>query len=226
MNVLFVTVGTSTLTNARIGKCPNNRDNSRLRKASENYLADVDKVPTRWDSLRRELIAAHLNYWEQARPYVREKRNYLETSAELISTYRLFDYLREDNPNLAFDRLVLLESATPEGQFSASVVKAVMESEKYDVPVAKEDIDVAEIPGLDKQFVELFTVVPTLVRDLSAGGSAYFNVTGGYKGVATVIGMLAKAKFYQVYYQHEREHFPMFLDYRKSTSSKRANAWL
>jgi putative CRISPR-associated protein (TIGR02619 family) len=225
MNVLFVTVGTSTLTNSRVGKCPNNRDNSSLRKASENYLADTEKIPSRWDSLSKELIEAHLRYWEQPGPYIRNKDNYLETSAELISTYRLFDYLKEDNPNLLFEKVILLESATKEGQFSAGVVKAAMKSDRYEIPVAKQNIDVKTIPGLDKKFVELFTVVPELVREVTAGGSAYFNVTGGYKGVATVVGMLAKAKFYQVYYQHEREHFPMFLDYRKSTSSNKASVW-
>ena len=214
MSFLFATVGTSSLKNALVGTV-GGRDNSVLRKEAGNYLRDPEKSPERWTALRDHLIEAHEAYWDMPQEYAANPANYYQTSAELISTFQMFALLAARHPGRTIRRIVLLASATPEGRFAAEVVLGVMQSPKYHIPLSKDHIGIHPIPGLDKQFVDLSEVVPAMVREYRpdpSQGLVHFNVTGGFKGTAVVIGMLAAEHGYALFYQHESLHIPIFIN--------------
>lgn len=222
MSFLFATVGTSSLKNALVGTV-GGRDNAALRTEVGEYLGDHEKAPEKWAALRDRLIAAHELYWDMAREYVTNPANYHQTSAELISTYQMFTLLADRHPGRTIRRIVLLASATAEGRFAAEVVLGVMRSAKYGIPVSKDQIGIHPIPGLDRQLVDLSEVLPAMVREYRpdpSHGLVHFNVTGGFKGTAVVIGMLAAEHGYALFYQHESLHIPIFINPRGRMSPR------
>ena len=93
MKILYVTVGTSAITNAGIGKPPGGRDNTALQGDMRRYREDKGKDFGRWGKLFDDLVKAHFRYWEMPEDYTTNPYNFLQSSAELTSTYCLF---RED----------------------------------------------------------------------------------------------------------------------------------
>lgn len=218
MKVLFVTVGTSALTNRGIGKPPNGRDNTALQEQMRRYQEGKNKDFGRWGRLFEDLVAAHLKYWELGDEFVSNRYNFLQSSAELTSTYCLF---RDQGPGFSVDRLVLLPTDTPEGWMASKVVLAVMKNPKYDIRVAKDQIVEETIPGLESDMQELAEGLESAIRKHSPSDhdQRWVNVTGGLKGTSMMLGRLSAEHHYTIYYQHETLDSPVYMrDLRTSGS--------
>jgi hypothetical protein len=204
MKILYVTVGTSAITNAGIGKPPDGRDNTTLQGDMRLYREDKRKDFGRWGKLFDDLVAAHIRYWEMPEDYSINPYNFLQSSAELTSTYCLF---RE----MAFDKLVLFPTATPDGKMASRVVLEVMKSTPYGVRVAKDRIIEEPIPGLETDMKTLGAGLRAAIgkHSLSRHDERYVNVTGGFKGTSLMFGRLSKEMDIEVYYQHETSHAPI-----------------
>jgi CRISPR/Cas system-associated protein Csm6 len=204
MKILYVTVGTSAITNTGIGRPPDGRDNTTLQGDMRLYREDKRKDFGRWGKLFDDLVKAHVRYWEMPEAYTTSPYNFLQSSAELTSTYCLF---RE----MSFDKLVLFPTATPDGQMASRVVLEVMKSTPYGVRVAKDRIIEELIPGLETDMNKVDAGLRAAIgqHTLSRHDERYVNVTGGFKGTSLMLGRLSKEMDLEVYYQHETSHAPI-----------------
>lgn len=207
MKILYVTVGTSGITNGGIGRPPDGRDNTTLQGDMRLYREDKRKDFGRWGKLFDDLVKAHARYWEMPEAYTTSPYNFPQSSAELTSTYCLF---RE----MPFDKLVLFPTATPEGEMASKVVLEVMKSTPYGVRVAKDRIVEQPIPGLERDMDKLDAGLREAIAkhdSLSRHDERYVNVTGGFKGTSLMFGRLSKELDLEVYYQHETSHAPIHM---------------
>ncbi len=113
------------------------------------------------------------------------------------------------------DEIVLLHSDNEEGKYCADVVRLVLEDKKFnlipDVTITPNKIEgldpsdhqgfVAALDDIWKQRLEQFI-------ELDSATKLIFNLTGGYKGTAILLGAIAY-KFHQdvdikVFYYHEK----------------------
>ena len=201
MKILYVTVGTSAITNTGVGRPPDGRDNTTLQGDMRLYREDKRKDFGRWGKLFDDLVKAHVRYWEMPEAYTTSPYNFLQSSAELTSTYCLF---RE----MPFDKLVLLPTDTPDGKMASRVVLEAMKSTPYGVRVAKDRIVEELIPGLETDMDKLDAGLRAAIfkHDSSRDDTRHVNVTGGFKGTALMFGRLSTELDYEVYYQHETSH--------------------
>jgi hypothetical protein len=202
VNILFVTVGTSGLTNPGIGKAPNGRDNTALQAEILRYKQDRNKDAGRWAKLDRDLVAAHKAYWGMPDRFTTSPFNYLQTAAELTSTHCL---IRDVGSKYPFDKIVLLPTATADGRMASKVVLEVMRSPEYGIPLNKDSIIEEPIPGLEKDIEKLAAGLREAVWKHSqfAVDKRFLNVTGGFKGTSLMLGRLSADNNYRIYYQHE-----------------------
>jgi putative CRISPR-associated protein (TIGR02619 family) len=210
MKVLYVTVGTSAITNAGIGKAPDGRNNATLQGNMRLYSEDRRKDFGRWGKLFDDLVEAHRRYWELSDDFVSRRYNFSQSSAELTSTYCLF---RDRGPAFSVDRLVLLPTDTIDGQMASRIVLAVMKSPHYPVRVEKDQIVEEPIPGLESDMKKLAGGLETAIRKHSASDrdELLVNVTGGLKGTSLMLGRLSARLNFDVYYQHETSDAPVYM---------------
>ena len=218
MSVLFVTVGTSALTNERIGLV-DQRDNSALVKAVRDYREDQTKRKGEigpYQHLFMELLEAHAAAWRKSNDFFLRKdglpnsRNYRATSAELLSTFLLARLATQIPP---IEKLVLFASDTAEGMFAAELNRQVFQTPQYWEKVGVRDyqVYVERVDGLDDRIGSPGHVVQALIDKHCATGKVRINVTGGYKGFAALLGYLAAKRQYHLFYLHEALLRPAFL---------------
>lgn len=209
MNPLFVTVGTSAVENAEIGR-GNRKVNDRLRKDVVDFLADADDYKDQsnmWAILKDDLVSAHEAFWTLDERSIRNLDNYRQTSAELLSTYLLLaDYTIEY-------RIVLLCSQTAEGRFAAEINRRVFSGPAYrkKLPLLHAKVEVREVHGLNESIMGAMDELRSI---LFAGTEEIVrvNMTGAYKGVAAVLGILAgleTTKKLRLFYLHEKSEQPI-----------------
>lgn len=210
MNILFVTVGTTAISNSGIGKPPNNQNNTALQADMLRYDQDRQKDAGRWEKLRRDLVAAHLKYWEMNESDTSNPLNFKQSSAELTSTYRLIQDLGATDP---IEKIVLLPTDTAEGRMASTVVLEVMRSPQYGIPVNKDRIVEELIPGLEVTIEELDRRLREAIgkHSRSLHDHRFVNVTGGYKGTSLMFGRLSVTEDLEIYYQHESKHAPVYM---------------
>ena len=210
MNILFVTVGTSSITNPSIGRPPAGRDNTTLQGDMRLYREDKRKDFGRWGKLFQDLVAAHVRFWEMPEEYVTNPYNALQSSAELTSTYSLF---REMGTGFSMDKIVLLPTDTPEGLMASRVVLEVMKSPQYGIRVAKDRIIEEPIPGLERDMGKLKSGLLEAIGEhsFSHHDRRFVNVSGGFKGTSLVFGRISKDHNLEIYYQHETLHKPIHM---------------
>jgi hypothetical protein len=215
---LFVTVGTSALTNDRVGIVPPKTSNETLRGQIDEYLADSTKVkghPDSYKNLMEALYDAHHKLWSQPANFLSGKgpasrRIHRATSAELWSTYKI----ALARPDLKLDGIVLLASDTTEGNFAARLNQSVMKSPEYQaklnwgrLPVALETVE-----GLDAEVNNPQVALKTLIdHHHKSKKKVRLNITGGYKGLAAHIGELTFTNHYNYFYLHESLLEPFFV---------------
>ena len=206
MKILYVTVGTSAITNPGIGKPPDGRDNTVLQGNMRLYREDKRKDFGRWGKLFDDLVKAHVRYWEMPEDYTTNPYNFVQSSAELTSTYCLF---RE----ISIDKLVLLPTDTPDGRMASRVVLEVMQGSPYIKRVAIPSIVEEPIPGLETDMSKLAAGLRAAIlkHDLSRHDTRYVNVTGGFKGTSLMFGRLSTELDCEIYYQHETSHAPIHM---------------
>ena len=212
MNPLYVTVGTSAVENADIGR-GNRKVNERLRRDVADFLADADdykEQSSTWAILKDDLVTAHEAFWTLDERSIRNPDNYRQTSAELLSTYLLVAERKID-----FDLIVLLCSQTAEGRFAAEINRRVFSGPAYRkrLPLLHAKVEVLEVRGLNESIVG---AVGELRRILFDGSQEIVrvNMTGAYKGVAAVLGLLAgleTKKKLRLFYFHEKSEQPIVL---------------
>lgn len=195
-NALLVTVGTSSIYNEGIGEV-GGRNAGSLHSEVDLYRRDPHKNPGRWSTLRDDLVAEHIRYWQQNEAYTKNPEHFLQSAAELTSTYIWLTRPKEPVP---IDRIILLATQTPDGIFAGAVVLGAMESEKYSIPVDKRNI-------LVKPFLNLQSLKRTapriceIVEDNALGNNIYLNLTGGYKSVAILAAQNARLHSWNLF-QH------------------------
>lgn len=224
MRVLFVTVGTSAITNERIGAVEN-RDNSALRDAVRRYMQDPTKSSTMYNRFQGVLVLEHLRVWTKGPPYAMDPKHFLEGAAELTSTACLMDMLAKEG--LApVKEIVLLVSETPEGELAGRVLEAVMRDPVYPAGAASVKVSMVRVPGLESG---PFTLIDNLLARIrpyrGENEHAYFNLTGSYKGTAVLIGMRALKQKFRLYYQHEKSTSGVFLNDDGTPSPTPKPAW-
>ncbi len=214
MNVLFVTVGTSALTNPGIGKAPNGRDNSALQLDMQRFKETRNKPSFspeslkkddfgRWTKLYRDLVGAHQAHWGNTEETYRSNPlKASQTAAELTTTHCL---VRDVGREFPFDKIVLLPTETADGQMASRVVLAVMRSAEFGLELNPDRIVEEPIPGLEKEIGKLADGLRAAISTHSpfANDRRFVNVTGGFKGTSLMLGRLSKEGRYRIYYQHE-----------------------
>jgi len=206
MDFVFVTTGTSAITNEHIGTVTKS-DKSSLRPQVKLYLQDPTKKPERWTTLQNQLIQEHKSYWDQTKEYVESKRNFLRTSAELVSTVLFVRQM-----GLAPRCIVLISSDTEDCWMAAQVNAAVM------APLFPEAKVVAErIPDLTLDFNLLKGALETVVNKYhrNENDPAYINITGGFKGTVALMTLLALRGGWKLFYQHDTRDEPVLIDLKK-----------
>lgn len=228
---LFVTVGTSGLTNERIGLVPPVTSNEVLLGQVGEYLADTTKVKERPDSYRMlmdDLCTAHRLLWGQPAEFLSGagpagRRNHRATSAELWSTYKLAQWL----PELGIDGIVLISSDTGDGKFAARLNQAVIRSREYlaRLPWRLLGVEIEIVEGLDARVKNPAEALQALFKKHTDGALVRINLTGGFKGLAAHIGELAGTNDYHYFYLHESLLEPFFVLTNPSTVSSNGCNW-
>jgi len=221
MNVLFVTVGTSGLTNPGVGKAPNGRDNSALQLEMQRFKETRNKPLFtresrekgdfgRWNKLYQDLVLAHQAHWEMEETYRSSPLKANQTAAELTTTHCL---VRDVGREFPFDKIVLLPTETADGQFASRVVLAVMRSPAFKLELNPDRIVEQPIPGLEREIGTLADGLRAAIskHTQSANDKRFVNVTGGFKGTSLMLGRLSKDGGYRIYYQHETLGAPVYM---------------
>jgi len=213
MNIVFAMVGTSGLYNEDIGKGWNDKqkDNKLLRQAVDLYrYKDPKKDPEVWTDLFKNLVKAHLLFF-QAPAGTQWKKSYRSrTSAELSSTH----YLLQKVHVATVSKIVFLASDTPESKAAAEIIAEV---EKTRVP---RNIAVRHehVSGLDREFQQ--DLPDALYRQVerhrpNGNENIIFNITGGFKGAIPAITLLAIECEWRLFYQHEEADFAVEVSYHR-----------
>jgi len=207
LNITFITVGTSGLTND-VGRAPDDRDNSALKSEIERFFGDPKRQESRFSRLRSDLIDAHLRYWQASESYTNNPKHFLYTSAELTSTVFLLRSLE-----YCMDRLVLLSSDTEEGWFAAGVNEEVLRTLFPDTVVERR-----RIPSLDVHFKNTQASLAALLDEyrLRADDHVIMNVTGGFKGTIAFLTLFAQKNGWEMYFQHETRDSAALLHFERS----------
>jgi putative CRISPR-associated protein (TIGR02619 family) len=212
LNILFITVGTSALTND-VGRAPDDRDNGALKTEIQRYFAAPQKDEQRWSRLRSDLIDAHSRYWQADARYTNDPRHFLYTSAELTSTVFLVRSLQAKEPANAPERLVLLSSDTPEGWLAAGVNESVLRE-----LFSKLTVERRKVSGLDVRFRDTQTALNTVFDEyrLQANDHVIINITGGFKGTIPFLTHFARTHAWELYFQHESQDSAVLLPFEKN----------
>jgi len=199
MKVLLITVGTSAITNSKIGCAPGNIDNRALMDRVSNFraLPEAKKNMDLHKNLFDELLAGHRGFWAARPEYTRAMGNRRRTSAELVST----DLMMRRGSRWQPERVALLHSASNEGRFAAMLNQRIMQELWGAVAV-----EIREIAGLDENLNEVDENLRTCLTDtirLASADDVYLNFTGGYKGVIPFLTVLAFQRNWKLFYLHE-----------------------
>jgi putative CRISPR-associated protein (TIGR02619 family) len=205
-NLLFVTVGVSAIRDWIIDD-PKKSDLRDLLKQMKR-----DPLSSNWSVARMDLIQWHRSRWAMFALDAPELIGH--TSAELLTTAKILHQLSVLSPSIDVDTIVLLASTTPEGQLAAEVNKEVMESSEYRVTARKPRVVVESIPAPSSQSVE--TLSDCILEAVSKHRESehdrvIFNITAGFGGVNTLIGMQAVYYGYRLCYQHKTMQQPVYI---------------
>jgi putative CRISPR-associated protein (TIGR02619 family) len=215
-NLLFVTVGVSALDAARRTQPGPFAD--KVKALADQVVAfKRDKTPQKeqlGEAVFNPLLKLHLTFWLDHQQSWDDPEVWRQTSAELITTATLLRQLK-DKVNIVIDHTVLLVSETVEGKLAGQLVEAVMLSNEYPYRFSKGALDVLPIPGMAsggavEQLPDALLRAVDKHRD-SERDRVIFNVTAGYGGTSTLIGMLAVKHGFRIYYQHDSMKEPIFI---------------
>ena len=207
--IVFATVGTSALTNRKIGDVVGKEHGGSLRNAASDYLdAEVGRRAhlARLSNLQQDLVESHAAYCRQEFRICLDPKQFSGSAAELTSMPGLLAAIEERGERLV--RVVLIASGTPEGQLAAEVIRSVlMQPECFQLAPAT--VEVERVIGLDEtfrdQYARLQEVVSRQIEQAGAPERVYLNLTGGFKGTVPFLTMIAREQGYALYYQHERQ---------------------
>jgi putative CRISPR-associated protein (TIGR02619 family) len=205
-NLLFVTVGVSAIRDRMIDDPAEDKLRELLKR-----LKSAD--PADWPEARPGLIKWHRSRWAE-RTSVDDGRLVLRTSAELLTTAKILRQLYELSPACDVARVILLASNTPDGQFAAEVNREVMQSPEYAPVKPMPAVAIELIPAPSSQSVETLSdcILKAVNRHRdSENDRVIFNITGGFGGVNTLIGMQAVHYGYRLCYQHQTMQQPVYI---------------
>jgi putative CRISPR-associated protein (TIGR02619 family) len=226
---LFVTVGTSALTNEKIGGLARSLD-LKWRARLAAYLDPARTEDQRrnfpdLEALKRDLVTAHSAFWEKGRAdpkFVLDPSNFQRSSAELTSTACLTRLRAAQEPETALEKIVLIQTGTASGQLAGDVVYEVMRSEAYaswrQVPTTS--VARATIAVNWPQYGAVTQRLRELIQDARGHRTAIINITGSLKGIAAAIGILTNKEQYVLYYQHEVWETPVIVEPTGRTSER------
>lgn len=194
--VVFVTVGTTALTAEHLGELSNS--DPLVQKEARDFCRSR-KAPH--PSLFARVVSAHREFWDSPKS-VHLHATY--TSAEMTSTWLMFRVQIESFKDLLHpgqDRVVLIASGTPEGEFSARVNAELMDDYIF-APRCPCKVDFEMVDSCDSVFIEVikgmeakrggFDGLPAALDALvnkhtQRPSDIWFNITGGYKGAVPAI---------------------------------------
>ena len=145
-------------------------------------------------------------YWDNL-AYIRD------FPAELASLHAMEIYLRDEvkKPLCKDDKIILLHSCGEEGQFCVDVLHAVLKKPDLLPGVKKHNINKYPIADLDPSKFETFAKGLKGIWDccinkfVNNDTEYFFNLTGGYKATATLLGAVAYRNEFvtNIFYLHE-----------------------
>jgi hypothetical protein len=200
-------VGTSAITNHEIGRAPNYRDNRALMGEVSRYLNSRDQRVVVWPDLFDRLVRAHKDFWAAPPAYRDAVRNRRQTSAELLSTWTLWT-----SPQNSFvpQRVCLISSGTDDGWFATLINQRVMEE-----AWGWNGVEKFQLPGLDASCFGLYQKFQQFFSEsllIPESEEVVWNITGGYKGAVPEITLIAAARRWRLYYQHEESNEAAWLE--------------
>lgn len=198
--VLFVTVGTTALTNPGIRR---DGDTTLLSEVAV-WMTDHKDNPEVQRQLgahyKPQLVEAHMRYWKSKPP-----GDIKETSAELTSTELLIEKLHRP-----LEAIYLLSSNTPPGELSAEINKELLRELHPGLA-----IETCIVDGLDAQFIDPTPPLRKIMEPRANGRPAYVNITGGFKGTVPSLAYISAQHDWLLYYQHETLDKPVRLKFNE-----------
>lgn len=214
MNIVFVTVGTSAVSNEELWEA-----DSGLRPIIPrdihgfmNGLEEGEDPPRGFENL---LLSAHNAFWNKNNNYRCNRAHRLKTSAEAISTYsarvsQLFEL------KAGRDKVVLLLSNTTLGQLCGRINKHLIEKYVFATPAENEDVTTETIKlsspeGFRTVAQDGHPIYPQILRVIEKhldgnNAEAFFNITGSYKGLIPAITHICTTRYSNrstILYLHE-----------------------
>lgn len=218
--LLFVTVGTSGLTNPEIGARLSDGPATKLLGAIAKYFKQDTRDEAEESALRGQLFDCHSHYWNETEAYRRSPKWFKQTSAELVSSARLLAVLRNEGHSVG--RIVMLSSATDEGRMAAALNARLLKEHNTLKGLHNADVEHQEVPRLEAEFIEIVPAIDAIVQNkLSQSTVAtgvepriIFNITGGFKGVIPSIVIAAFRHDAFLYYQHESRGTSYYVEFK------------
>lgn len=209
--LFVITVGTTAVENPHIGAVPGKPKQTVLRSRIEAFLRDKSERADEFGPVE-ELVKWHCDYW-QAKENPLDRTRIRQTAAELTSTKIILDMFKERR-DIRFSNFVLLSSDTAKGRLCGRVLEQVLIA----VPILEANAGQVHrkiVPQLGKRIVNVADELPRLLAEFrSPKDIVVFNITGGYKATAAIIGALAPDQRYWMTYVHEDTEVPEFLNER------------
>lgn len=180
------------------------------RDEGEDISSYFDRVP--WDELS----------------YLRDLPAEL-ASLRAIQVY--FENREDEEPLGKGDKVILLHSDNEDGKYCAEMICKVLTDKKFNL-LPEVEIDSWEVVGLDPADSDEFmgalsNIWVRCVRQFPEdGGTRYiFNLTGGYKGIAILLGAFAYLKGLDtsIFYLYEETNYEQIsiMGFNKSEKEKR-----
>ena len=228
--IIFATVGTSALTNQKIGDVVVRdktavvvrESGAQLRSDVRTYLEAAPQVRVRRAAeldLEQRLTEAHVAYFRQKFSACLDPKNYPMSAAELTSMPALLEAIKGRGETLQL--LVLLASDTPAGKLAARVVQHVLTTPAC-FQLAPATVELKPVPGLNEtfqnQFERLSSALDEQVGHVAPPRRVYINLTGGFKGTVPFLTQLAWNRGYALYYQHEAQSKSEIVEFAHETS--------
>ena len=136
--------------------------------------------------------------------------------AELAALRAIQVYFENHEPLGEEDKIILLHSDNEDGKYCAETIHKVLTNKKFSLLSKVRDIKLWEVPGLDpsnfKEFGDALKNIwhECIQRFPREENTQYiFNLTGGYKGTAILLGAFAysKGKDTRIVYIHEETDY-------------------
>lgn len=198
VKALIVTVGTSALMADQSDKRPDLNDR-HLPGDARLFIADVQDGGVdseRATEIEKRLIAEHRNYW--ASPNALLASRLRNTSAELSSTLQLVD-----SHGYKPERLLLICTLTEDGLMAGRVNQTLFQEQAGKLLPASVTVDLLKEPDRGDDFLTWLRRLEEMVGGAAAAQLAIVNITGGFKGLAPTMTMLAIRRGWWIFYRHE-----------------------